>query len=79
MPEAKNQESKEKSDLRCKLALMMNARSILYLNNMITESENDRIHSKIMQFAEKNEIKISFAQLNSIYFRYNDNAKDEEE
>lgn len=66
-------------DLRYKLALMVNARSILYLNNMITESENDRIHQKIIKFAEKNKIKISRAQIDSVHFTYDDNAKDEEE
>lgn len=67
------------SGLRRRLALMINARSILYFNNMITESENDRIHSKIMQFAEKNKIQISRAQIDSVNFTYDDNAKDEEE
>lgn len=67
------------SGLRRRLALIINARSILYLNNMITESENDRIHSKIMQFAEKNKIQISRAQIDSVNFTYDDNAKDEEE
>lgn len=64
------------SGLRRRLALMVNARSILYLNNMVTESENDRIHSKIMRFAEKNKIQISRAQMDSVNFTYDDNAKD---
>lgn len=67
------------SGSRRRLALMINARSILYFNNMITESENNRIHSKIMQFAEKNKIQISRAQIDSVNFTYDDNAKDEEE
>ena len=67
------------SGLRRRLALMVNARSILHFNNMITESENDRIHSKIMQFAEKNKIQISRAQMDSVNFTYDDNAKDKEE
>lgn len=67
------------SGSRRRLALMINARSILYFNNIITESENDRIHSKIMQFAEKNKIQISRAQIDSVNFTYDDNAKDEEE
>jgi len=67
------------SGSRRRLALMINARSILHFNNMITESENDRIHSKIMQFAEKNKIQISRAQIDSVNFTYDDNAKDVEE
>lgn len=74
----KNNET-DTSGLRRRLALMINARSILYFNNMITESENDRIHSKTMQFAEKNKIQISRAQIDSVNFTYDDNAKDEEE
>lgn len=74
----KNNET-DTSGSRRRLALMINARSILYFNNMITESENDRIHSKIMQFAEKNKIQISRAQIDSVNFTYDDNAKDEEE
>lgn len=64
------------SGLRRRLALIINARFILYLNNMITESENDRIHSKIMKFAEKNKIQISRAQIDSVNFTYDDNAKE---
>ena len=74
----KNNET-DTSGSRRRLALMINARSILYFNNMITESENDRIHSKIMQFAEKNKIQISRAQIDSVNFTYDDNAKNEEE
>lgn len=69
---------KDKAGLRQRLAIISTARSILYLNNMITESENDRIHKKIAKFAEKNKIEISCAQIDSVDFTYDDNAKDKE-
>ena len=74
-----DKENKDQSGLRRRLAIITTARSILYLNNMITESENDHIHQKIIKFAEKNKIKISRAQIDSVHFTYDDNAKDEEE
>lgn len=74
-----DKENKDQSGLRRRLAIITTARSVLYLNNMITESENDRIHQKIIKFAEKNKIKISRAQIDSVHFTYDDNAKDEEE
>lgn len=79
MEETKERGNTDKSDFRCKLALMVNARSILYFNNMITEAENDRIHKKIAKYAEKNKIGISRAQIDSVQFSYDDNAKNEEE
>ena len=74
-----DKENKDQFGLRRRLAIISTARSILYLNNMITESENDRIHKKIIKFTEKNKIQISRAQIDSVNFTYDDNAKDKEE
>lgn len=64
---------------RRKLALLNLCRSFLNVHGFITEVENKRIHNKIMKWQDKNKISISEAQLNSVGFIYDDNAKEEEE
>lgn len=64
---------------RRKLALLNLCRSFLNVNGFITEAENEKIHNRIMKWQDKNEISISEAQLYSVDFIYNDNAKEEEE
>lgn len=64
---------------RRKLALLNLCRSFLNVNGFITEAENEKIHNRIMKWQDKNEISISEAQLYSVGFIYNDNAKEEEE
>lgn len=73
----KSKEQEEK-DLRCKLALMMNTRSFLYENKMITESENERICKRINKFSEKHNIKLSIGQIHGVSFVYDDNTKFED-
>nr|DAQ30964.1 MAG TPA: hypothetical protein [Caudoviricetes sp.] len=67
--------NKENKDLRCKLALMINTRSFLYENKMITESENERICKRINKFSEKHNIKLSIGQMHGVSFVYDDNTK----
>jgi len=73
----KSKEQEEK-DLRCKLALMMNTRSFLYENKMITEAENERIRKRINKFSEKHNIKLSIGQIHGVSFVYDDNTKFED-
>lgn len=73
----KSKEQEEK-DLRCKLALMMNTRSFLYENKMITEAENERILKRINKFSEKHNIKLSIGQIHGVSFVYDDNTKFED-
>lgn len=70
----KSKEQEEK-DLRCKLALMMNTRSFLYENKMITEAENERIRKRINKFSEKHNINLSIGQIHGVSFVYDDNTK----
>ena len=64
---------------RRKLALLNLCRSFLNVNGFITEEKKEKIHNRIMKWQDKNEISISEAQLYSVDFNYNDNAKEEEE
>lgn len=73
----KSKEQEEK-DLRCKLALMMNTRSFLYENKMITEAENERIRKRINKFSEKHNVKLSIGQIHGVSFVYDDNTKFED-
>lgn len=73
----KSKEQEEK-DLRCKIALMINTRSFLYENKMITEAENERICKRINKFSEKHNIKLSIGQIHGVSFVYDDNTKFED-
>lgn len=69
---------REEKDLRCKIALMINTRSFLYENKMITEAENERICKRINKFSEKHNIKLSIGQIHGVSFVYDDNTKFED-
>lgn len=64
---------------RRKLAIATICRSYLNFHGFITPEENERIFSRIFRWVNKNKISISEAQLDSVYFVYDDNAKEEEE
>lgn len=57
---------------RYKLALATFCRGFLHFNGFITDSENDRIHNRIISFKIKNNITISREQLDSIDIIYKD-------
>lgn len=63
---------------RKKLAIAILCRAYLHIHGFITDSENRRIHNKIMKWQDENKISISEAQLDSADFIYDDNAKEEE-
>jgi hypothetical protein len=63
---------------RKKLAIANLCRVYLHIHGFITDSENRRIHNKIMKWQNENKVSISEAQLDSADFIYDDNAKEEE-
>lgn len=63
---------------RKKLAIAILCRAYLHIHGFITDSENRRIHNKIMKWQNENKVSISEAQLDSDDFIYDDNAKEEE-
>ena len=64
---------------RRKLALLNLCRSFLNVHGFITPAENRRIQNRNMKYQDKNKDFISDAQLESVNFVYDDNAKEEEE
>ena len=54
------------------LALMSFCRGLLYYFDMITDRENERIHKRILKWQEKNNVKISSSQMDSVDITYND-------
>lgn len=54
------------------LAQMSFCRSLLYYFDMITDRENERIHKRILKWQEKNNVKISSSQMDSVDITYND-------
>lgn len=65
----------EDLEKRKKLAIANSSRMFLYFNNFITEKQNEIIHEKIKRHQDKNKVKISCEQLNSVDYVYNDNPK----
>lgn len=49
------------------------SRSLLYMCGFLTESENEKVHKRLMNFKKKKNIEITEAQLDSADFVYNDN------
>ncbi len=65
-------EKKEKKQAeREMVAIACYCRQFLYLNNFITDAENDKIHARIMRLTNKNGISISEKQLDSVMVKYN--------
>lgn len=58
---------------REKLAKANLSRSLLYMCGFLTESENEKVHKRLMNFKKKKNIEITEAQLDGADFVYNDN------
>lgn len=63
---------------RRKLAIAILCYSYFCTHGFITQEESERIFSRILNWTYKNKISISVAQLDSVDFVYDDNAKEEE-
>jgi hypothetical protein len=68
----------KKNDARLKmeLAVMHECCNYLYIKDMISEAENDKIHKRIKKFQDKHKIEISEDELYSVTFVC-DNKKSE--
>ncbi|XUU34639.1 hypothetical protein ACRHG2_16510 [Bacteroides fragilis] len=64
---------------RRKLAIANMCRFFLHYHGFITDSENQKVHQRIMKWQDKNKVFISEAQLESVDFTYDDNAKEKED
>lgn len=60
---------------RMMLAALNFCRELLHLQGCLTDAENDKVHTRIMKFQDKNQIVISEAQLMSVELKYDDNAQ----
>lgn len=63
---------------RRKLAIATLCRAYLNIHGFITPEENKRVFNRILKWQDKNKVSISVAQLDSVDFVYDDNAKEEE-
>lgn len=52
------------------LAIANYCRSFLYYRDFISESENDKVHDRILKFQDKNKINISPEQIESVDVNY---------
>lgn len=62
---------------RRSLAISNFCKGWLYVNGFLTEKEYLNVHKKLLKYKNKHRIEISEAQLDSVSFTYDDNAKDE--
>ncbi len=60
---------------RIRLAAAIFCRETLHDLGMITDEENEKIHQRIRDYQDSNEIEISEAQLLSVELTYDDMAK----
>lgn len=70
MKKAKEQE------YRRKIAIANYCRGYLHIHGFITDKENENIHKKVLKYRDKHNVIISDAQLCSVEYIYDDNAKD---
>lgn len=61
------------------LAIANLCRGYLALQGFLSSEENEKVHNRIMKFRDKNKVFISEAQLESVDFTYDDNAKEKED
>lgn len=66
----------KEEEYRATLAKANLSRSLLYMCGFLSESENEKVHKRIMKFKEENDIAITSAQLDSADFVYNDNNEE---
>lgn len=64
---------------RRKLAIANLCRGFLRMQGFLTDSENEKIFQRILNWQNKNEVEITEEQLLSADFTYDDNAKEDEE
>lgn len=66
----------QSEEYRATLAKANISRSLLYMCGFLSESENEKVHKRIMKFKEEKDITITEAQLDSADFVYNDNNEE---
>lgn len=64
---------------RRKLAIAVLCRGFLHVQGFLTDSENEKICQRILNWQDENEVEITEEQMLSADFTYDDNAKEEEE
>lgn len=64
---------------RRKLAIADLCRGFLHVQGFLTDSENKKVHQRILNLQDEYEVEITEEQLLSADFTYDDNAKEEEE
>lgn len=62
---------------REELAIAVFCRAYLHTHGFLSDAENDKIHKRIGKYQDRNRIRISAAQIESVGITYDDNAKDE--
>lgn len=64
-------------ELRENLAKANFCRTYLHIQGFLSEQENEKVHTRIMKWQDKNKVAISEEQLLSVDISYDDDAKEE--
>lgn len=70
-------QKKTEVERRRALAIANACRTYLNLSGFLSEAENNKIHARIIRYRNRNNVRISGAQLSSVDFIYDDNAKED--
>lgn len=67
----KEEKAKEKRET---IAIANMCRSFLYMNDFLSDTENEKLHKRISSYQDRNKVSISRKQLDSVDFVYKDKA-----
>lgn len=62
---------------REELAIAVFCRTYLHIHGFLSNAENHKVHKRLGKYQDRNRVRISAAQLESVELKYDDNAKDE--
>ena len=68
----KNESDMDTKERRKLIAIANKCRSFLYLNDFLSDMENEKVHSRISKYQDKYKVSITNKQLDSIDIIYND-------
>lgn len=64
---------------RRKLAIANLCRGFLHVHGFLADTENEKVHNRILDWQDENEVEITEEQMDSVDFTYDDNAANERE
>lgn len=57
------------------IAIANKCRSFLYMNNFLSDTENEKVHNRISKYQDRYKVSITRTQLDSVDIIYNDDIE----